>query len=390
MTGAVLVFHLGDAGGPGHSLLPAMTALARAGGIETIVPEQGPVVDMYAALGPVSVARYGALTYVRNPREAVRLAQRLVRETRAFRRALRQREPDLVVVVTTTLPSALLAARLERIPALVYAAEIYDQGWKGSPLLGLSGSVLAALTVRLASGVVCCSELVARQFRRRPGTPVVVAYPPIGKEYAQGDRARGRACFGLEAADPGLAVVGALSRGRGQDVAVRALALIRRRLPGARLVIVGAPHPRAADLEFADELRALTRDLGIEESVVFAGATCSTADVYAAADVVLNPARFAEPFGRVVPEALLAGTPVVASRVGALEEVIRAEVDGLLVAPDDPEALAGAVYRLWEEPSLRERLVEAGIKRVRDRFTERKNLAVWKAALRELPSPRGA
>lgn len=378
---AVVVFHLGDAGGPAHSLLPAMRALARRGSVETIVPEEGAVADRYADLGTVTVARYGSLTYARRPLEAVRLARRLARETSGFRRALRERRPDVVVVVTATLPTALVAARLEGIPAVVYAAEIYEQRWKGAPLLRVWGRLLAALTVHYAAAIVCPSATVARQFRPRHRTPVVVAYPPIDTAYADGDRERGRSRYGLEAADPCLAVVGALTRARGQDVALRALAVVRQRLPGARLLLVGAPHPRAVDLAFAGELRALACELDIEDAVVFAGATTEVQDVYAAADIVLNPARAAEGFGRVGPEALVAGRPVVASRAGALEEVIRDGVDGLLVAPEDPEALAAAVVRLWEAAPLRDRLVQAGRERVLARFGEEDNLAAWAAAL---------
>jgi glycosyltransferase involved in cell wall biosynthesis len=358
-----------------------LTWLERCGSVELIVPEWGWVAEEYEALGPVAVAPYAALTYARGVREGVRVAHRLTREVRTFRTELRRRRPDLVVVVTTALPAVLMAARLERIPAVVYAAEIYRQEWKDAPALRAWGALLAEVTAGMASGLVCCSEMVARQFRARPGKPVVVAYPPIGTGYAYGDRERGRARYGIEAADPCLAVIGALSRGRGQDVALRALPLVRRRLPSARLLLVGAPHPRPADVAFTEELRGLARDLDVVDATIFAGTTHGMADVYAAADVVLNPARFAEPFGRVAPEALVAARPVVATRVGALEEVIRDGVDGLLVAPDDPEALATATVRLCEEPVLRHALVSSGRQRVLARFGRERNLAAWKGAL---------
>lgn len=387
---AVAVFHLGGEGGPAHSLFPMMAELAQRGSVETIVPGDGPVAAAYAQLGPVAIARYTALTYSGGAAERARLVSRTLRDARAFRNAFRRRRPDLVIAVTTTIPAVLIAARLERIPVVLYAAEIYEQDWKRSSLLPLVGAALARIEASLASAVVCCSSAVASQFPARRGTPVVVAYPPIGASYAGGDRDAGRALLGADGADPCLLVVGAVSRGRGQDVALRALAHVRRRLPGARLVVVGAAHPRAADIAFENELRALARDLGIDGAVVFAGATAAMADVYAAADVVVNPARFAEPFGRVVPEALTAGRPVVASRVGALEEVIRPGIDGLLVDPDDPEALAREVVRLWEDAELRDRLVAAGRERVRSNFTEEHNIAAWRGVLQQVVGQRAA
>lgn len=375
------MFHLGGPGGPGHSLLPVAEELARHGRVETLVPEPGWVADSYGRLGPVTVARYGALTYARRPRDVAALAHRLTREVRGFRAAFRRRRPDLVLVVTTTLPAALIAARLERIPAVVYAAEIYDQRWKGSRLLRHWGRALARGTAAAAGGVVCCSHAVARQFAAVDPARLGVAYPAIGEAVAGGDRERGRRTHGLDGADPCLAVVGAISRGRGQDVALRALPLVRRRHPAARLVFVGAPHPRPVDLAYADELHALARELDVEDAVVFAGALDDVADVYAAADVLLNPARVEEAFGRVAPEALIAGVPVVASRVGAVEEVIRDGVTGLLVEPGDPAALAAAAIRLHEDSDLRERMVAAGAADVRERFTAAASQATFRRVI---------
>ena len=154
----------------------------------------------------------------------------------------------------------------------------------------------------LASGVVCCSELVARQFPRPSGGTAVRWHTrPWAAEYEGGNRDGARALYGIEGASPCIAVIGSISRGRGQDVALRALPRIRERFPDARLLIVGAPHPRPVDLAYADELRRSRAGLRLEDAVVFAGTTDAMADVYAAADVVVNPAGFAEPFGRVAP-----------------------------------------------------------------------------------------
>jgi glycosyltransferase involved in cell wall biosynthesis len=378
---SLAVFHLGGVTGPGRSLPQAMRWLAEQGSVEFIVPERGATEEEYRALGPVSVLPYSALTYARRAREGARLARRLGRDVRMFRRELRRRRPDLIVAVTTVLPAVVLAARLERIPVVVYAAELYEQRWKSAPLLRLWGALLAGGTAALADGIVCCSQLVASQFPSWSRERLTVAYPPVGPEYDGGRRPATRALYGVEEADPCIAVIGSLSRGRGQDVALRALARLRERLPDARLLIVGAPHPRPVDLAYADELRALTAELGLDRAVVFTQPTDAMANVYAAADVVVNPARFAEPFGRVAPEALMAGRPVVASRVGAIPEVIRDGVDGLLVEPDDPEALAVAVARLADDPGHAAQLVDAGRRRVIERFGYEQDLAAWRAVL---------
>jgi glycosyltransferase involved in cell wall biosynthesis len=365
-----------------------MTWLSQRGSVEFVVPEDGPAAIEYGRLGPVSVGSYSTLVYARRARDLGRLLRALARDVRWFRRELRRRRPDVVIAVTTVLPAVLAAARIERVPTVVYAAEVYDQTWKRSPALRLWGLALAAGTAWLADGLVCCSETVARQFRAR-GKPLTIAYPPIGDEYAGGDREAGRARYGLDGADPCLLVVGSVSRGRGQDVAMRALRLLRDRSPAARLVIVGAPHPRPADVSFAAELRRLAASLGVADAVVFADPTDDMADAYAAADVVVNPARFAEPFGRVAPEALVAGRPVVATCVGAIPEVMRDGVDGLLVVPDDPAAMAAAVARLVEDPALAKALVHSGRQRALERFNYPQDLAAWRGVLEAVSGADG-
>jgi glycosyltransferase involved in cell wall biosynthesis len=334
----------------------------------------------YRGLGGIAVVPYSVLTYARRPADLARLAASLRRDVRTLRRELRRLRPDLVVVATTVLPAALVAARLEGVPAIVYAAEIYAQRWKRSALLRLWGVALARWTGSMAAGIVCCSREVAAQFPPRPGRLVSVAYPPVGPEYSDGDRARARAGLAIEDADPAVAVVGNIGPGRGQDVAIRAIARMRVAAPRARLVIEGRPHEGSTDVVYARELHELVERLDLGEAVRFTEGADVT-EVYAAADVVVNPARLEEAFGRVLPEALMAGRAVVGTDVGAIHEVIRNGTDGVIVPPDDPDALASAVLALWHDPASAARMVGAGRERVRTRFGPEQDLAAWRGVV---------
>ncbi len=383
------VFHLAQASGPAYSLRPRLEALAAQGGsLEVLAPGEGSLARLYGDLGPVRALGYEALTVPRTPREAARGFARFVREVRLFRHELRRTRPDLVVVVTTVLPAVLLAARLERLPTIVYVGEIFDKGHVGGRLRALGGRTIARLSEALADRLVCCSQTVAKQFHR-PGRAIAI-YPGIAPSYVDGDGASFRAHHGLEDGEPVIAVVGNVSAGRGQDVAVRALAHVLERLPRARLLIAGLPHPRAVDEAFAAEVRRLARELGVERRVVFAGAVERVADVYAASDLVVNPARFNEPFGRVAPEALIAGRAVVASAVGAIPEVLRDGRDALLVPPDDPRTLGEAILRLWEDAGLRDRLVAEGRRRVQKEFAEEAGVEAFERVVAEVLAERAA
>ena len=383
------VMHLSQTTGPARTLYPRLEALAARGSLDTLVPAAGPVARRYGRIGEAAVCPYTTLTLPRSPRAAARTCRALARDVSLLRARIRLGRPDLVVVATSTLPAALLAARLERVPAIVYVAEVFDRG----RLQRLLGRMLLRCTVLLADAVVCCSESVARQLRPSGGRVVTIA-PGIGEPAAPA-RAAARRRFGVPDEALCVAVVGSISAGRGQDVAIRSLARVLDAQPDARLLLAGVPHPRPVDRAYRGQLERSARELGLDGHVIFAGAVDPVDDVYAAADVVAVPARVDESFGRVAFEALAAGRPVVATPVGAVRDLLAHEREVLLVDRDDPASLARAVLRLQEDPELAERLVERGRAVVRDRLAEGPGVDAFVriaedvvAARRALPPPR--
>ena len=156
-----------------------------------------------------------------------------------------------------------------------------------------------------------------------------------------------------------LLCVAAVTRGKGHDVLVDAVAS----LPGTswRCVCVG---PLDRDPSFAHAVREQVRRRGLSARWRFAGTLSGAAldAAYAAADVLVQPTR-AETYGLVVTEALARGLPVIASGVGGLPEALGRAPDGtvpgLLVPPDDPAALAGALTAWLADRGLRDRLRDA-------------------------------
>jgi len=378
------VFHLADTTGPAKTLRPRLEALRGSSGssLEVIAPGEGSLRGLYEDLGEVRTLAYEPLTVPNGVVAALKAVRLLRREVVAFRREIRRARPDLVIVVTAVLPAALIAARLEGLPTVVYVGEIFAKGHVEGRMRALGGRLTARLCEALADRLVCCSETVAAQFPRH-GKAVTI-YPGISEVYAHGDRDGFRSRHGLEDASPLIAVVGNVCAARGQDTAVRALPAIRERLPNAQLMIAGLPHPRPVDQAFAADLSDVVCELGLEQSVLFTGFVERVGDVYAAADVIMNPARFNEPFGRVALEALVAGRPVVASSVGAIPEVLRDGRDALLVPRDDPQAFADSVVRVAEDPEMSSRLVAEGGRRARRDFAESRGVATFERVVAEV------
>ncbi len=147
---------------------------------------------------------------------------------------------------------------------------------------------------------------------------------------------------------------------KGQDIGIRALALLRAEFPTLHYLIVGS----GPDL---GRLRDLAAALGVAERVIFAGQMSddSIAEAYATADVYLGASRAEgdisiEGFGIAFVEAAASGTPVVAGRSGGVASAVRDGETGLLVPPEDVHAVTEAVARLLRDHSLRESMGRAG------------------------------
>ena len=192
-------------------------------------------------------------------------------------------------------------------------------------------------------------------------------------------RAEARAALGLP--DGFLFIcAGRLESGKGTHHALNALALMGEPGQHARLLVVGDGAERAA-------LERLARELGLSERVIFAGAQRpERMPAYiAAADVLLFPTELNEALPLILLQGMACGLPVIASRTGAIPDVIDRPGDsGLLVPPGDARALAATAATVYRDKGLRRRLGRAARHRVlaeytMERMTER-TLAVYELA----------
>jgi len=144
---------------------------------------------------------------------------------------------------------------------------------------------------------------------------------------------------------------------------IRAIANVRKHGLKANLTIVGEGQQKEA-------LIALTRALGVEEHVKFEGFVpySNMPSYYKRSDVFCFP-TLGEPFGKAVIEAMACGKPVIATNAGGPAEIIQDEVDGILVPPSNPEAIALQITRLIEDKNERRRLGERARETAVNRFS---------------------
>jgi phosphatidylinositol alpha-mannosyltransferase len=133
---------------------------------------------------------------------------------------------------------------------------------------------------------------------------------------------------------------------------IRALPLVRKQFPKAKLIVLGSGRPE----KFAN----LMERYGVD-NVEFKGFVSEKARYYASVDVCCSPSTGNESFGYVVVEPMAAGRAVVASDIPGYASVVEDGVNGILVEPCDPQALALTLVRVLADRELRERLGASGM-----------------------------
>lgn len=152
-------------------------------------------------------------------------------------------------------------------------------------------------------------------------------------------------------------------------------------VPDATFLIAGEGEERG-------RLETTARELGLAGRVRFLGFRGDIPALLAACDLFVLPSRF-EGLPLAVLEAMAAGRPVVATRIGGMDEAVVDGHTGVLVPPGDPAALASAIRALADDPARARRLGEAGRRRVRREFSADSMAGRVMAAYRELLAGRG-
>jgi glycosyltransferase involved in cell wall biosynthesis len=151
-----------------------------------------------------------------------------------------------------------------------------------------------------------------------------------------------------------ISYVGRLDKEKGLETLIAACALLVKSGISAKLLIAGKPilHFAADGKENPEEgekykhsLKQLSKDLGIENYVDFLGHVSNTTSIYQVSDVTVLPSLWAEPFGRVIVESMACGTPVVASRVGGIPEILTGEFQSGLFEPGNERDLADTLIQ---------------------------------------------
>jgi glycosyltransferase involved in cell wall biosynthesis len=293
--------------------------------------------------------------------------------------------------------SALWAARRTGVHFVTTYHGNYGEGW---PFKRHYNAVMAK-----GERVIAISRFIAERIAARHSVgPDRLRVIPRGVDPRRFDpdqvdearKARLRAAWRLPFGAPVLMLPGRLSGWKGQDILIRALALLPRGHEQVMAVLVGG-----GAVSLADALRRNAASLGLAERVILTGDCADMPAALTLADVVVAPSTKPEAFGRAVIEAQAMARPAIAADHGGAIETIAEGRTGWRVTPGDPAALAAAIERILAmSPAARQAIGAAARTAVaRDYSTEamqRATLAVYtelclsRSAPNKRASSRGA
>jgi glycosyltransferase involved in cell wall biosynthesis len=235
------------------------------------------------------------------------------------------------------------------------------------------------IAYRLMKGVPDAVFAVSEQVRRSCIQIDGIAPARVKTIYNGLDLARWEAPPSAPRSGAVVTTVGNIRRVKGHDLLIRSAAQLATRFPSASFSIAGD----VLDPDYFAELQALVQQLGLAGRFRFLGGVADARAHLAAADIFVLPSR-SEGFSNAIVEAMATSLPVVATDVGGNAEAVKDGVTGLVVPPEDADALAAAIARLLAAPSQARAMGIAGRSYAQEMFTTEAMMEQMAAAYNDL------
>jgi len=245
---------------------------------------------------------------------------------------------------------------------------------KNIPLIASQRLAVEREVLESADRIVATSPQEKQHMRSLVSAKGNIDIIPCGTDiqrFGSAERQAARTQLGIDQETKVVLYVGRFDPRKGIETLVRAVNESQLRDSNKlKLIIGGGSTPGNSDGRERDRIEGIVKELGMSHLTIFPGRlnqeTLPT--YYAAADVCIVPSHY-EPFGLVAIEAMASGTPVIASDVGGLQFTVVHEETGLLVPAKDAPAFANAIDRILLNPEWRDKLGQAGRKRVETKFS---------------------
>jgi glycosyltransferase involved in cell wall biosynthesis len=300
------------------------------------------------------------------------LAVEVIPERRRFdlsvlpklRKIINEHSPDLVVTHSVKSHFLLWRSRISR----QYPWVAFHHGYTSTDIKMRVYNRLDRWSLPATDRIVTVCQAFARDLSRNNGVmldKISVLHnsirPRLPATDAESHAVRSR--FGIGDDESLILTVGRLSKEKAHIDLLAAFKLLRESNPElrARLIILGDGPER-------ERLETAAQSIGVKDSIVFAGQLSDVWPFYSAADVFVLPSH-SEGSPNVLLEAMTAGTPIVATAVGGVPEMVEHDESALLVPASDPPALAEAIVRVLTDSELAQRITNNASALVRTRYS---------------------
>ena len=269
-----------------------------------------------------------------------------------------------------------IAAKLACIPVLI--SHVHSTYWDYTK----RNLWIEKYLSRFTSSIICCSKAVkdfVTGHERIDPSKTTVIYNGVDVErfYNFNDIPAAKKEFGIEPNIPVVGIVSSLTPHKGHKFLLQAAPLILETFPTTIFLFVG-------DGILMDELYKQAKDLNISTNVIFSGTRNNIPEILNAMDIFVLPSTTREGLGISILEAMATEKPVVATNIGGIPEVVVNGKTGILVPPQNPEALASAIIDLLKNPEKVQEMGKMGKLRVEEKFTTKKMISEIDSLYRDL------
>jgi glycosyltransferase involved in cell wall biosynthesis len=316
-------------------------------------------------LGPfVDEAARRRLPLHEYPIDTFRSARAILQQGRLARDIVRRRIEIVHAYSFYGNVFAIPPARLAAAPVVI--ASIRDRG----PYLTPMQTRVQRQICRIATRVLVNAYSVKDWLLEQGFDPARIVVIPNGVDLARFDEPVDRDAIrrelGLAPGTPIVMVVSRLNQLKGLEDFLESAALLAPAFPALRFLVVG--EAKLGDVQYLKVLTGLASDLGIRDKVFFLGLRSDVPALLASTTVSVMPS-LNEALSNVLLESMAAGAPTVATRVGGTPEAMVDGVNGRLVPPGQPAAIAKAIAHLLNDPEAAAALGRAARRSVEDRFS---------------------
>jgi glycosyltransferase involved in cell wall biosynthesis len=261
---------------------------------------------------------------------------------------IRRERVDIVHSNNGWVEAVVRSSRWARRPCVLHFRGFPGTEIASKPLISRSGKRIHLIAI---------SNAVRNRLEASGTTlaPISVVYNPIHLikyDVREGDRPIIRQKYSFAEEHLVVSMFGRITPWKGQLEFLRAMAMIAKKIPSLRIMMVG-DESDAYVSEYSKAIQGIIDSPQLRGRVTLAGYQIKPAGYYWASDIVVHNSQEPEPFGRVVAEAMACKRAVIAVKEGGPAEIVTHGFDGLLVTPRDESALAQAVEFLANSPDTR-------------------------------------